>query len=67
MSCYLCGSPVEKSPDGVAVLVECDGVGKHHLICSMCTSVLKEARYKLKNNGKVVIKRSSVGVVTVDV
>jgi hypothetical protein len=66
MTCYLCRSPVEKSPDGIAVFVECDNSEEQHVVCSMCTAVLKEARYRLKSNGKVIIKRSSEGIISID-
>jgi len=66
MNCYLCRSPVEKSPDGIAVLVECDKADEQHVVCSMCTAVLKEARYRLKSAGKVTIRRSSEGIVNID-
>ena len=65
MNCYLCGSPVEKTPDGVAVFIECDNADAQHIVCSMCTVVLKEARFRLKSIGRATIQKSSEGIVSI--
>jgi hypothetical protein len=64
--CYLCGSPIEKiHAAGLSVFVACDDGEEHHILCSMCTTVVKEARVALKRRGRVLITQTPVGVVSI--
>jgi hypothetical protein len=65
-NCYLCESPIERADDtGLGVFVACSDSENHHMLCSMCTGVVQEAKKQLKKMGKVLVFQTVEGVVAV--
>jgi hypothetical protein len=65
--CYLCGSPVEiADADEVSVyFLSRKHKRSNHLICSICTDILRDAKSQLKRAGKVLIIKSAEGVANI--
>jgi hypothetical protein len=64
--CYLCESPIEKADNSeLGVFVACCESDEHHILCSMCTNVVQEAKKQLRHAGKVLVVKTIEGVVAV--
>ena len=64
--CYLCESPIEKADESdLGVFVVCKDKDIHHILCSMCTNAVQEAKRQLRKAGKVLVIRTVEGIVAV--